>query len=241
MMNKQKVFCLGFSKTGTTSMEGALEILGYKVCKGHWQTNHTFYLLALSVNKDYDELIRMTENWDAFADGPWGGTDLYIKLLKKYPDAKYILTIRDPESWYRSFEKLITMFDMNLDTALLSYRSNGLWGSAYYFESLFDIKTLAGNKEKIISKYNNYNKEVIEYFRTKQKELLVLDLSKVDAWKEICPYLNCNIPDVNFPHSNKAADNPYISNQTSINTHKTLAFRILRRVCRLLKLKEETL
>ena len=35
-MEKKKVFGIGFSKTGTTSLENALTILGYNVCKGHW-------------------------------------------------------------------------------------------------------------------------------------------------------------------------------------------------------------
>jgi hypothetical protein len=153
----------------------------------------------------------MTAYWDAFADGPWGGTDLYIQLLEKYPNAKYILTERDPEAWYNSFEKLITKFDLNLDTALASYHTNR-WGSGYYFESLFNIKTLAGNRQKIIEAYTRYNHNVIEYFRSKNKELLVLDLSKVNGWEVICPFLNCAVPNLVFPHLNKSPANPYASN-----------------------------
>ena len=68
-----KVFNLGFSKTGTTSIEQALSILGYRVAKGHWKYNYCFYLLALCVNRDYDEIIRFTHSFDAFCDAPWGG------------------------------------------------------------------------------------------------------------------------------------------------------------------------
>lgn len=227
---KEKVFCLGFSKTGTTSMQTAIEALGYKVCKGHWQNGHTFYLLALSVNKDYDELLRMTNYWDAFADGPWGGTDLYLKLLEKYPNAKYILTERDPEKWYTSFEKLITMFDLNLNTALSTYHQNGLWGSAYFFETVFGIKTLAGNKQKIMNTYLDYNKQVKEYFHLKDKELLILDLEKGDNWDILCPFLNCVTPNIDFPHVNKSSTNTsYISNVAPIKT-KTFISKILARV-----------
>lgn len=34
-----KVFGLGFSKTGTSTLESVFEILGYNVCRGHWCLN----------------------------------------------------------------------------------------------------------------------------------------------------------------------------------------------------------
>ena len=41
-MKNQKVFCIGFHKTGTTSMRDALNILGYKVA-GAWKQREFFY------------------------------------------------------------------------------------------------------------------------------------------------------------------------------------------------------
>jgi hypothetical protein len=155
----------------------------------------------------------MTNYWDAFADGPWGGTDLYIKLLEKYPEANYILTERDPESWYGSFEKLITMFDLNTETALQSYHEKGMYGSGYFFETVFSIKTLSGNKQKIIDTYINYNERVKKFFNDKKKELLVIDLSKEkNSWEKICSFLGKDIPKIPFPHANIAKNNPYASN-----------------------------
>ena len=63
----EKIFGLGFSKTGTTSLEIALQKLGYNVCRGHWKNSHTFYLLALYIHRDYDEIFRIVNYWDAFA------------------------------------------------------------------------------------------------------------------------------------------------------------------------------
>jgi len=65
-----KVFNLGFSKTGTTSIEHALEMLGLRVCKGHFASNYTNYLLALYIAGDTREIIKLSRYWDAFADGP---------------------------------------------------------------------------------------------------------------------------------------------------------------------------
>jgi hypothetical protein len=212
MIDQHKVFCIGFSKTGTTSMETALEILGFNVCRGDWRNRHTMYLQALWVNRDYKEILRMTTYWNAFADTPWGGTDLYVELLRAYPDAKYVLTEREPESWYRSFEKLITMFDLSLETALASYHVNGMWGSGYFFEHRFGIDKLAGNKDKIIAEYIAHNDRVKEYFGNRNKELLVVDLSKEDGWQRLCPFLGVAVPPIAFPHHNRAEQNPYLSN-----------------------------
>jgi hypothetical protein len=209
----QKVFGLGFSKTGTTSLEQALEILGYKVCKGHWQNPHTFYLHALYIHRDYDEIFRMIDYWDAFADAPWGGTALYEELYKRLPQSKFILTVRDGEKWYVSLEKLITMFDLNLETAFESYHANGMYGSAYFFKHIFNIETLAGNKKKIIDHYNAYNRNVIDFFSKRNAEFIVLDMPAGDGWQKLCGFLKKEIPTQLFPHLNKAIENPYLSNK----------------------------
>ena len=209
----EKIFGLGFSKTGTTSLEIALQKLGYNVCRGHWKNSHTFYLLALYIHRDYDEIFRIVNYWDAFADGPWGGTDLYVELYKRLPRSKFILTIRDTEDWYRSFEKLITMFDLDPETALDSYHANGMYGSAYFFEHIFKIEALAGNREKIIDHYTRYNEQVKAFFEERGADFMVFDLAAGDEWEKLCGFLDRKIPDEAFPHANRSVDNPYLSNR----------------------------
>lgn len=68
----QKVFNIGFSKTGTTSFENAAIVLGYKTYRGDYRLKHNDYMMALWVNRAYDEIRQMTEYWDAFSDAPWG-------------------------------------------------------------------------------------------------------------------------------------------------------------------------
>ncbi len=209
----EKVFGLGFSKSGTTSLETSLETLGYKVCRGHWQNSYTFYLQALWIHRDYNEIFRLVNYWDAFADTPWGGTTLYEELYERLPDSKFILTVRDDEEWYNSLEKLLTMFDLNLETAFDSYHSNGMYGSHYFFSHVFGIDTLAGNKQKIIDHYHNYNLAVIDFFAKRNVELLVMDFAKGDGWEKLCPFLGKPIPPIPFPHQNQSVQNPYLSNK----------------------------
>lgn len=204
----RKVFNLGFSKTGTTSIERALQILGYRVAKGHWKYNYCFYLMSLCIHGDYDEIISFTKAFDAFCDSPWGGgTDLYKRLAAVYPDARFILSIRDPEKWYQSLYSLLTIFDQNDRTALSSYRDNGMWGSAYWFRNIFGIDELHSQKQRMIDTYNRYNNEVICYFESKGIPLLVFEVRERDIWKKLCDFLGKDIPEVHFPKLNVSSSN----------------------------------
>ena len=91
---KQKVFCIGLQKTGTTSLQYALSKLGYRVA-GVFSIddlNHPDQML--------ERAISLVPQFDAFADNPWG---IYFKELDRaVPEAKFILTSRDPERWYAS-------------------------------------------------------------------------------------------------------------------------------------------
>ena len=54
----------------------------------------------------------------------------------------------------------------------------------------------------IIKEYEERNKEIIEYFKDKPNQLLVLDIIKGEGWENLCTFLGKDIPDVPFPHEN---------------------------------------
>jgi len=202
-----KVFNVGFSKTGTTSIEQAFKILGYRVSKGHWKYHYNYYLLAVALAGDYDEIIRYTRLFDAFCDGPWGGgTDLYKRLEQEYPDAHFLLTVRDPDKWHDSLVTMLTMFDDDLRTAMGTYHRYGFFGTVYWFRKVFDIEELAGNRDKMIARYLAYNDEVQAYFRARNRPLYVADVSQEEnPWEGLCGFLGRDVPDVPFPRLNTAA------------------------------------
>ncbi|RKE97994.1 sulfotransferase family protein [Ichthyenterobacterium magnum] len=199
-----KIFCIGFPKTGTTSLEEALTILGYKTCKGHYDNNHTNYLIGLYVNNDFEEIDRLINYYDAFTDLPWGGTDLYKYLTTKYPRAKFIHTQREVESWYSSLLKMLTKFDSNLNTALNVFHSKGRYGVVYYLKKIINITTLENTKEHIQSYYLESNKELMTHFDNNDFHYLPMNLFKNDGWDTLCAFLNKPIPETKFPHANKA-------------------------------------
>ncbi len=76
IQNNKKVFVIGMSKTGTTSMEEMLKKLEYRVCRGHWGNNNTNFLCSCYYHDNIDEIINITRYYDAFADAPRGGNGI---------------------------------------------------------------------------------------------------------------------------------------------------------------------
>ncbi|MEZ4722409.1 MAG: sulfotransferase, partial [Flavobacteriales bacterium] len=94
MAKSTKVFCIGFMKTGTTTMNRALSELGYRVSNKSWR------LLMPIVKNDWEKVAEHAELWDALEDNPI--PLIYRELDEMFPKSKFILTKRDPEEWYRS-------------------------------------------------------------------------------------------------------------------------------------------
>lgn len=225
---EKKVFGIGMSKTGTTSLEAVLSQLGYRVCNGHWNNNLTNYLCACYKHNDVDEILNTTRYFDAFADAPWGGTKLYERLSQLYPKSYFVLTQRESNDWYRSFEKMFLMFDENPETALATMRAAGAYGSYIFFRKIFGIKNLKDAKQLILQQYFKYTSEVVGYFaRRPELNFLQIDITQDPlALEKLLVFLGMqskvtvNMPDgtqrafaeiqgqalLRFPHVNKAPE-----------------------------------
>ena len=167
-----KVFGLGLSKTGTSSLTKALKLLGYKAA--HFIKIHEF------------------DNYDAITDTPI--PVIYQALDKQYSNAKFVLTIRDAEDWVKSFQahierqKWTERYPKMRGEALLTTMQ--LYGTIYF------------DRQKFLDGYNRYHQEVLEYFADRNDDLLVMDICKGDGWEKLCPFLNVAIPETTFPIKN---------------------------------------
>ncbi|KAI9492807.1 P-loop containing nucleoside triphosphate hydrolase protein [Zychaea mexicana] len=96
-----KVICAGFGRTGTDSLRLALNHLGYN-------THHMYVMMNNEGEQDpeaFEDAYRHPErevDWDKLYAGfsaaaDWPTIAFIEPLMKKYPDAKVILTVRDPE------------------------------------------------------------------------------------------------------------------------------------------------
>ncbi|MFK8184905.1 MAG: sulfotransferase [Phormidesmis sp.] len=94
---KSKVFCIGFNKTGTTSLGRALKELGY------WHSTYTNKAwLDYYKNNKIVKLLEHTAKFDSVDDLPWLKEDMIPVLDKVFPGSKFIYLERDEASWKRS-------------------------------------------------------------------------------------------------------------------------------------------
>ena len=180
MRSKPKVFGIGFHKTGTTSVAEALRTLGYSVTGPNGVDDVD---IAAMVR---DMAWRLVEQYDAFQDNPW--PLLYRELDERYPGSKFILTPRPSEDWIRSVVR-------------------HLGGTATPMrEWIYGEGDPTGNEALYVSRYERHNREVLEYFKGRTTDLLVLRLTEGEGWDKLCPFLGHQVPQVVFPFTNRASD-----------------------------------
>jgi hypothetical protein len=169
--HKTKVFCICEGKTGTNSIYKALSILGYRsVSMPYWK------ILKRGDTQKFIDKIKSCK-YDAFSIYPMGHLDLYKKIDREFPNSKFILTIRDKESYAKSYE---------------NFHKNCPWMNI----------TPESVKQKV-KQFEKYNKDLKEYFKNRSSQLLVINIAEGKQWEKLCNFLNKPTPKKPFPHKNK--------------------------------------
>jgi hypothetical protein len=183
-----KVFGIGLSKTGTTSLASALEILGLKV-EDYPSDPHTLQQLEQG---DYD--LKILEQADAMTDTP--AALCYQQLDQRYPNSLFILTERkDQERWLRSAEKQWSFTEEWV-------KHDPDFARFVYFMNVSIYGVLRFSKERFRQVYERHAREVREYFSSRGNDLLVFDATSGDGWAKLCEFLNLPEPSVPYPHAN---------------------------------------
>ncbi len=92
-----KVFCIGFNKTGTTSVGKSFEILGFR----NLTFNQKVWDLYLKGKKN--KVLKYAAKYDSFDDLPWLKEDMIPLLDKNFPNSKFVYLTRDEQSWKNSY------------------------------------------------------------------------------------------------------------------------------------------
>ncbi len=206
-----EVIGAGFGRTGTMSLKVALEELGFGPC---------YHMSEVFEHPEHIELWEAAAkgqpvDWDKVFAGyratvDWPGGAFYEELMEKYPYAKVILAVRDPERWYESAWS--TIYGMHRTTGyspisrlvqLLVPRMRvmkraGQMINALAWEAMFHGRF--EDKEYAIEAFERWNEEVKK--RVPAEKLLVYEVKQ--GWEPLCEFLGVEVPGKPFPHLNDA-------------------------------------
>lgn len=189
-----KVFGIGMSKTGTSTLGACFEVLGLTPTCG-WDGNVKSLVQGhrvvdpINLKFSYDpldpienklvlkDIFDVVDQYKSFQDTPW--YIIYSVLDKQYPNSKFILTVRKD-----SYSQAVSDWQHNA-------RHGRCSGDApeWFIEKQSGI-------------YEAHNKSVQEYFRRRPDDLLVVCWEGGSGWEDLCNFLGLPVPNVPFPHEN---------------------------------------
>lgn len=182
MRKLQKVFGIGFHKTGTKSLGKALKILGYSVCGPVATRNPDIADEALGI------ALRHAEQFDAVQDNPF--PLLFRELDAAFPGSKFILTTEDPDVWT---VRALRYFGAN-ETPMRQW--------------IYGKGSPVGNEALYRARFIRHNESVREYFAGRKNDILEWHLTANPNWDPLCNFLGVSFPaDLDFPHVNKGVKN----------------------------------
>ena len=191
-----KIIGAGFGRTGTASLKLALEKLGFGPCY------HMSEVLTHAGHVDlWKDVAAGAPDWNklfaAFqstVDFP--GATYWRELADYYPNAKIILSLRDPESWWRSTQASI------LSPKMWSLIEGSPWADMVQktVHSVFGGKI--NDHDTLINTFNAHNAAVKAAFGPER--LLVFEAK--DGWAPLCDFLGVNAPDEPYPRVNSTEE-----------------------------------
>lgn len=191
----------GLGRTGTSSMKIALEHLGFG------PSHHMF-----EVSDHYERQVPFWEaaargetvEWDEVFAGyrsqvDWPGARFWRELMVHYPDAKVILTVRDPDEWFDSVQATIAPFAASHGTKEAPM-VNAVAGLAHRLvvEGVFSGKM--GDRSYATEVFKAHIAEV--QASVPASRLLTFDVR--EGWGPLCAFLGVPVPAITFPNLNSS-------------------------------------
>jgi hypothetical protein len=144
----------------------------------------------------------------------WPACTFYEELMRQHPDARVLLTVRDPERWYESTRSTIYELTRLIENSTISRVIFGLVGLLVFggftgrrsslandviWEGTFDGRF--EDKAYAMEVFEHHNEEVKR--RVPEDRLLVYEVK--EGWEPLCEFLGVPVPDEPFPHLNDTA------------------------------------
>ena len=182
---ESKVFGIGYSRTGTTSLAAALALLGYKTIHAP---------LSIIRRKDGELVLDPTavRRYEAMTD--ISVALMYGQLDTAFPGAKFVLTTRNVERWLTSMERVREIAPLLRLGGWLIPKVSQLICAAFGDSEFRD-------EEVMRIRFSQHTRDVLAHFQGRD-DLLVMDITKGDGWEKLCGFLGRPAPNIPFPHHN---------------------------------------
>lgn len=203
---KTRWFCIGRNKTGTTSLGAEFARLGFRVAP-----QHRAEILADRhyLRGEWGPILRYCGSAEVFQDVPFSWPGTYREVDRAFPGSRFLLSVRDDaDQWYRS----LTRFHAKLfgrDGALPT--AEDLRRARYVREGFMATTIrLHGTTEeapydpvRMKAHYDAYNAEVVEYFRDRPGDLLVLNVGRKEDYQRFLAFVGRTSDRDGFPWENR--------------------------------------
>lgn len=202
-----KVIGVGLGRTGTNSLKESLNILGFGPCYHMSEIYESIddEKLWLEVYKcDNDGIFnKIFKKYNSTVDNP--STYFYKRLIKLYPEAKVVLTIRDVNDWYKSAKNTIYPESKSLKakiSCIISPRFKRICElhNIVTWEGIFNNNF--SDEEYSKNVFINHIEEVKNFVQ--KDKLLIFNVK--EGWEPLCNFLDVPVPDLQFPYTNNTLE-----------------------------------
>jgi GT2 family glycosyltransferase len=206
-VNDLKVIGLGLSRTGTTSLHDALNLLGYRCLHFVEPGTEPSWLAALE-----NGLPPELAGYDALCDLP--AALFHRAWLERYPEARFILTIRPESEWIKSMRR-------HHDA---SRAADPKWAASFGAEvQRRAYGSVEFDEARFLESYRRHN-AAIEASIPRER-LLVIRICEGEGWEKLCPFLGRTVPAMPFPHRDWIAENSAVAATSATGALEPLGSR----------------
>ena len=126
----------------------------------------------------------------------WPAASFWPELSAAFPDALVLLSVREPDAWWRSAHATILSDDSQ------RWPRHSGWKEMWNDMVSRRFTSRLQDREACIEAYNRHNERVRE---TVPPDRLV-EWSPGDGWEPLCRGLGLPLPDLPFPHANSRSE-----------------------------------
>ena len=189
-----KIVGSGLGRTGTKSMQTALNMLGFGPCHHMIEVfkhpdSMALWVEASRGRPDWDLIFK---DYQSMVDYP--GAHYWREIAAYYPDAKVLHTVRDPDKWFDSTQA--TIFAPERDRPV-----EGLPGE-FFASFMGPMRAHLHERAYMTDHFRRHTEEVVATIAPER--LLIFEVG--EGWDRLCAFLGVPVPDTPYPSENSSAE-----------------------------------